>query len=91
MSTESSGGSCNYYVAEIECPQHLEPYAAECGDIIDQLQLTPNEANIFKEIWRSASARQGKKKAGNNPIRSVEKIKFYAERLYQLTMHRYSK
>lgn len=82
--SENSGGSCDYYIVDVECPQHLKPYKAECGDIVDALQLTPNEANIFKEIWRTANARKGKRKKGNTTLRAAEKIQFYANRIYQL-------
>jgi len=91
MSVENSGGSCSYYVVDVECPQHLDPYTAECGDIVDALELTPNEANIFKELWRTAAARKGKKKQGHTTIRAAEKIQFYANRIHQLTTHRLSK
>lgn len=87
MSVEDSGGSCGYYVTYIECPIHMEPYTAECGDIAAQLQMTPEEANIFKELWRRAAARQGKKKRGNNSVRGAEKIKFFGDRILQLTIH----
>ena len=81
--SENSGGSVSYYVTHVECPQHLEPYTAECGDIIDALEMNAQELNIFKEIWRTAAARQGKQKKGNSLIRGAEKIKFYADRNLQ--------
>jgi hypothetical protein len=81
--TENSGGSCSYYVTDIEHPWSAdrEPYTTECGDIIDALEMTPDEANIFKEVWRKAAARQGKRKKGNTPLRSAEKIKFFADKI----------
>lgn len=88
MSNESTGGSCSYYVTTIECPYHSDPYTAECGDITDQLEMNPREANIFKEIWRMAAARQGKKKKGNSALRGAQKIKFFADRILQLEEHK---
>ena len=81
---ENSGLSCSYYVLEIFHPWDSErkPYTAECGEICEALELNPLEMNVFKEIWRKAAARQGKEKEGNNPLRSAEKIKFFAERIY---------
>lgn len=87
MSGEDSGGSCDYYVKHIECPIHRDPYTAECGDIIQALGMTVVEGNVFKELWRRAAARQGKKKRGNSTLRGAEKIKFFSDRLYQLELH----
>jgi len=82
---DDSGGSCGYYEVQVEI-QHLYhegkyPYLAECGEIGEALELTPTEANIMKEIWRTAAARKGKKKKGNNDIRAAEKIIFFGKRL----------
>jgi hypothetical protein len=87
--TEDSGGSVSYYVTKIDHPWGIgkEPYEAECGEISEALGLTSHENNIFKEIWRKANARKGKKKKGNNPKRSVEKIQFFADRLYNQEMN----
>lgn len=84
MKEEDSGGSCDYYVVAVRCPYHLEPYVAECGDIVDALEMTPNEANVFKELWRRAAARQGKVKKGNTSLRGAQKIKFFGDRILQL-------
>jgi hypothetical protein len=80
---EDSGGSCNYYKVTITDPWNEEkpPYEAECGEISEALDMNPHEANVFKEVWRKAAARQGRRKKGNNPIRSAEKIKFFADRI----------
>jgi len=86
LNTEDSGLSCNYYEILVKAPHLFEKtkieYLAECGEIASALNLTIEESNIFKEIWRNANARQGKKKSGNTPIRAAEKIKFYSDRLY---------
>lgn len=81
---ESSGGLVNYYLAPVKHPQReaQPPYTAECEDIIDSLGLTPDEANIFKEIWRTANERtHGKGKAGNNPLRAAQKMVHYSGRI----------
>lgn len=80
--SESSGGSCNYYKVQIENPTtHDAPYIAECNDVIEALEMTFAESNMFKEIWRTAAARTlGKKKAGHTAKRGAEKILFFAKR-----------
>ncbi len=80
--SENSGFSCSYYQVQVNEPMTdgTKPYLAECGDLIDALEMTPNEANIFKEIWRSCNARLGKEKEGNSQIRGAEKILFCAQR-----------
>ena len=80
---EDSGGSCNYYKADIENPTtpYVLPYTAECNDLIETLDMTYAEANMFKEIWRTAAARTlGKEKAGHSAVRGAEKIQFFAAR-----------
>lgn len=79
---EDSGGSCNYYSVLIENPTTAsKKYTAECNDVIEALDMTYAEANMFKEIWRSASARTlGKLKAGHSEVRGAEKIEFFAKR-----------
>lgn len=80
---ETSGGSCDYYRVTIDNPttEAQEKYTAECNDVIEALNMTYAEANMFKEIWRSASARTlGKKKAGHTSLRGAEKIEFFAKR-----------
>ena len=83
VSVENSGGSCDYYRVFIRNPtsDDQEPYIAECNDIAEELRLTPAEANIMKEIWRTAAARTlGKLKEGHDHLRGAEKICFFAER-----------
>lgn len=80
---ENSGGSCDYYGVYIRVPtsEEQEPYTAECNDIIEELKMTFAEANMFKEIWRGAAARElGKLKKDNNEVRGAEKISFFSDR-----------
>ena len=80
---EDSGGSVSYYVIEVTSTwqEGKAPYTAECGELIEALAMTPVEANIFKELWRRAAARQGKKKRGNTSLRGAQKIKYFGDRL----------
>ena len=85
MEAKSSGGLNNYYLVRVDKPQRSTqaPYQAECEDIIEALELTFDEGNIFKEIWRSANARKGNGKPGNTPLRGAEKILHYAGRVHR--------
>lgn len=77
-----SGGLNNYYLVDVPFPQReSQPaYQAECEDIIEALGLTPNEANIFKAIWRSANARKGNGKPDHKAVYDAEKMVHYAQR-----------
>lgn len=81
---ESSGGKVNYYLANVTHPTRsgMPAYVAEFEDISQALQLKPWEYNIMKEIWRSANARIGSGKAGNTPYRAAQKIKNYADLIF---------
>jgi len=80
---ELTGGKTNYYLVWVSHPQRQEqaPYQAECEDIIEALQLNPDEANIFKEIWRGANARLANGKPGHTAKYGAEKIFHYAQRI----------
>lgn len=85
----SGGGLTNYYLIGIVNPQRNDkqpPYTAECEDIIEALELNFDEANIFKEIWRTANARKGNAKQGQSDLRSAEKIYHYAGRILKRTI-----
>ena len=79
----ASGSLNNYYLARVDHPQRddQQPYTAECEDLIEVLELTFDEANIFKEIWRSANARKGNGKPGHHALYGAEKIAHYAGRI----------
>ena len=80
----AGGGLVNYYIVEVKHPQrNVSPYTAECEDLIEALELSFDEANIFKEIWRTARGRQGEGKDGNNTLRATEKMVHYANRLFK--------
>lgn len=85
MSEQPTGGFVNYYLVKVEAPQREEqaPYQAECEDIIDALELTFDEGNIFKEIWRSANARKANGKPGHKALYGAEKLVHYSKRIHR--------
>lgn len=80
--TKLTGGRVNYYLANVTHPQREDqrPYQAECEDIIEALNMTFDEANIFKAIWRSAAARLDYGKVNHKAIYDAEKIVHYGGR-----------
>lgn len=79
---EHTGLSSNYYSVHIDNPTTSKtPYNAECNDIIESLGMTFAEGNVFKAVWRSAAARQGKEKKGNNAQYDAEKMVFFSQRI----------
>lgn len=78
-----TGGSSDYYKVFVKNPTTLlQPYEAECNDIIEALQMNFAEGNAFKAIWRKAKARQGVKKKGyDNGVYDSEKVIFFGERM----------
>lgn len=87
--TELSGGRVNYYLCPVPHPQREDqpPYVAECEDCILYLGLTPDEANIFKEIWRGANARKHNGKPGHTALYGAQKIYHYAGRILRYLKH----
>lgn len=83
---ENSGGSCSYYEKNVYSVALNKVQLVECKDVMTALELNHDEINMFKEIWRSAAARQGKKKEGHTALRGANKIFFFAdENLKRLT------
>lgn len=80
--SELTGGRTNYYLVPVLHPQREDqpPYQAECEDIADALQLTPNEFCEFKAIWRTAAARLGNGKPNQKALYDAEKRVHYAQR-----------
>lgn len=85
-----SGGMVSYYLVSVTHPQREEqpPYQAECEDIIEALQMNPDEANVFKEIWRTAAARLNNGKIGHTPLYGAQKIVHYANRILRRALRR---
>lgn len=77
------GGKTNYYLVHVTHPQREEqaPYQAECEDIIEALEMSFDEANIFKAIWRSANARKGNGKPDQKALYDAQKMVHYSQRL----------
>ena len=75
-------GLTHYYAVAVKQPMNgdVAPYIAECGDIIEALNLTFNEGNVLKALWRSARARQGAGKEGTPVAYDLDKLVHYAER-----------
>lgn len=73
----------HYYRVAVSEPisPEVEPYTAECADIIEALGMTFNEGEAFKAIWRLAAARQGRGKPGNKAQYDADKIAHYGARV----------
>lgn len=80
---EHTGKSVNYYKVNIITTTSGGPeYMAECNDLIEALDMTYAEANVFKSVWRTAAERTlGLVKAGNDSKYDAEKAVFFAERM----------
>lgn len=73
----------HYYRVKVDAPmsEEVPAYTAECGDIIEALDMTFNEGEAFKAIWRMAAARQGRGKPGNKAQYDADKAAHYASRI----------
>ena len=83
MDTKLTGGSSDYYKVWIQDPTtpENEPYMAECNDIIEALDMTYAEGNVFKAVWRRAALRNGMGKPGSTLLYDSEKAEFFSKRL----------
>jgi hypothetical protein len=75
----SSGGNTDYYTVKITHPKRLEVSEVECEDIIRHLNMTFDEGEAFKAIWRNAALRMGGGKPGDTEIRNGEKVEHYGK------------
>lgn len=77
-----TGGRTNYYLVPVLHPQREDqpPYQAECEDIAEALQMTPNEFCEFKALWRTAAARLDNGKPGTTALYDAQKRVHYAQR-----------
>jgi hypothetical protein len=73
----------HYYRVDVAEPisPELQPYSAECADIIEALGMTFNEGEAFKALWRLAAARQGRGKPGNRAQYDADKVAHYGARV----------
>jgi len=78
-----TGGSSDYYKVKVDNPTspEIDPYTAECNDIIEALNLSYTEGNIVKAIWRMAKNRMGEGKPGVSNLYDAEKVEFFAKRV----------
>ena len=83
---EYTGGSSSYYKVEVSNPvSGGDPYTVECQDVIEALDMSFSEGNIFKAIWRICAAKKGKAKKGyEDSVYDLEKIIFFAQRELQI-------
>lgn len=90
---ELSGGNVNYYLLKIDDPKRLRPYEAEAEDIIEALEMTFAEGNVFKALWRSCAMRvrgHGKRGADDHGVYDGDKIDYYGGRV-KVQRHRKAK
>lgn len=57
----------------------------DCNDLIEELNMTFAEGEVFKAVWRKAAARLGKGKPGHQPLYDAQKIEFFGKRM--VTIH----
>ncbi len=77
----SSGGDNDYWIAKILHPKRLEPYDAECEDLIEHFEMTFQEGEAFKALWRKGQMRIGNGKPGDTHLRNAEKVKHFGGRM----------
>lgn len=77
----SSGGDNDYWIAEITHPKRLDPYKAECEDLIEHFQMSFQEGEAFKALWRNGMLRIGKGKPEDSNLRNAEKVSHFGKRM----------
>jgi len=85
---ESSGGDNDYWIARIDNPKRLKPYSAECEDLIELFQMTFQEGEAFKALWRKGQMRIGNGKPGDTLLRNSEKVYHFAGRMVAMEVGR---
>ena len=79
-----SGGLNDYWLVNVQKPQRGgNPYQAECDDIIFALNMTFDEGEAFKAIWRTCTARLGYGKKGNTALYNAQKLVHRSKRILQ--------
>lgn len=88
---KANGGKLSgdhYYRVSVSKPiaPDVQPYVAECADIIEALNMTFNEGEAFKAIWRLAASRQGRVKPGSAGMQyDADKVGHYGVRVAEHT------
>ena len=81
---QQSGGLNNYWLVDVKNPQRGgEPYQAEADDIIFALNMTFDEGEAFKAIWRTCTARLGYGKKDNTALYNAQKLVHRSNRILQ--------
>lgn len=84
--SESSGGDNDYWLLPIKNPKRLDPYTAECEDIIEALEMSFQEGEAFKAIWRKCGQRLGNGKPGNTALRDAQKVAHFGKRMVAIEL-----
>lgn len=77
---ELTGGAVSYYSTAIprELVDEYESHVViDAESVINSLQLNWSEANIMKELFRTANGRKGKGKKNHTELYGAEKIQYY--------------
>ena len=77
----SSGSDNNYWLAKITHPKRLDPYEAECEDLIEHFQMSFQEGEAFKALWRNGQMRIGNGKPGDSHLRNAQKVRHFGTRM----------
>lgn len=77
----SSGGDNDYWIARITHPKRLAPYEAECEDLIELFQMSFQEGEAFKALWRNGQMRIGNGKPDDSHLRNAEKVQHFGARM----------
>ena len=81
---QPTGGLNNYWLVDVKNPQRGgEPYQAEADDIIFALNMTFDEGEAFKAIWRTCTARLGYGKKDNTALYNAQKLVHRSNRILQ--------
>lgn len=86
-----TGRDSDYYLVDVPEPKRLKPYKAECEDIIEALEMSFQEGEAFKAIWRKAAARRGNGKPGASPLYDAQKVAHYGGRMQAMEDRRQRK
>jgi len=84
----SSGSDNDYWIAQVNSPKRLEPYSAECEDLIELFQMTFQEGEAFKALWRKGQMRIGNGKPGDTLLRNSEKVYHFGGRMVAMEVGR---
>ena len=86
----SSGGDNDYWIAEITNPKRLTPYKAECEDLIELFQMSFQEGEAFKALWRNGQMRIGNGKPGDSHLRNAEKVAHFGSRMVAMEQRKHA-